>query len=117
MLYSAGRAIWLVTGSPAGGREAVGAWRAAALAVEFGFSVVGSLVGGVIAGLYLDRQLGTAPAFFLTGIAAGFVFSIYLIYVIYRVQVQGRRGGAAAGRSSAAGGRGGAAARFRDGSA
>jgi F0F1-type ATP synthase assembly protein I len=68
-----------------------GAWRAAALAVEFGFSVVGGLVGGLVLGQFLDRQLGTAPAFLLTGIVGGFAFSFYLIYVIYRVQVAPRR--------------------------
>jgi ATP synthase protein I len=70
----------------------MGAWRAAVLAAEFGFSVVGSFVGGLLVGLYLDRQLGTAPLFFLLGIAGGFVFSIYLIYVIYRLQLQPGRG-------------------------
>ncbi len=74
-----------------------GAWRAAALAVEFGFSVVGGLVGGLVLGLFLDRQLGTAPAFLLVGIVAGFAFSIYLIYVIYRVQIVPRRATSAAG--------------------
>jgi F0F1-type ATP synthase assembly protein I len=70
-----------------------GVWRAAALATEFGFSVAGPLVGGVLAGRYLDQQLGTTPAFLLMGIFAGFVFSIYLIYVIYRIQIQPRRVG------------------------
>jgi F0F1-type ATP synthase assembly protein I len=57
------------------------------LAVEFGFAVVGSLVGGVFAGRYLDQRLHTSPVFLLVGLIAGFVFSIYLIYVIYRLQV------------------------------
>jgi hypothetical protein len=72
----------------------VGAWRAAALATEFGFAVVGSLVGGIALGLYLDRRLGTAPGLFILGLVGGLVFSIYLIYAIYRVQVQPRRAGA-----------------------
>ena len=75
-----------------GGRKRMGAFRAAALATEFGFAVVGSLLGGVVGGLYLDSRFGTAPALFLAGVAGGLVFSVYLIYVIYRVQVQpGRR--------------------------
>ena len=76
----------------------MGAWRAAALATEFGFAVVGSLVSGVLAGQFLDRRLGTAPAFFLAGLVFGFVFSIYLMYVIYRVQVQPRRSAATQSR-------------------
>jgi len=65
----------------------MGAWRAAALAAEFGFSVVGSMIGGVIGGRLLDQWLGTAPLFFLLGLLCGFAFSVYLIYVIYRLQV------------------------------
>ena len=64
-----------------------GAWRAAALAAEFGFSVVGGLVGGVLLGQFADSQLGTSPICLLVGILLGFLFSLYLIYVIYRVQI------------------------------
>ena len=81
----------------------MGAWRAAALASQFGFAVVGCLVGGVIGGQFLDRWLGTSPALFLTGLVVGLVSSIYLIYVIYRVQVlaPARRGRPAGGRAAA----------------
>ena len=68
-----------------------GAWRAAALAAEFGFSVVGGLVGGVLLGQLLDARLGTAPLCLLLGILGGFLFSLYLMYVIYRVQIKPRR--------------------------
>ncbi|HEU5318459.1 MAG TPA: AtpZ/AtpI family protein [Chloroflexota bacterium] len=68
-----------------------GAWRAAALATEFGFSVVGGLVGGVLLGQFVDSRFGTSPIFLLAGILLGFIFSLYLIYVIYRVQIQPRR--------------------------
>lgn len=68
-----------------------GAWRAAALAAQFGFAVVGSLVGGVFIGQALDQRLGTRPALFLAGLALGFATSLYLIYTIYRVQVQPSR--------------------------
>jgi F0F1-type ATP synthase assembly protein I len=70
-----------------------GAWRAAALAAEFGFSVVGGLLGGVLLGRLLDAQLSSSPVFLLVGILGGFLFSLYLIYVIYRVQIQPRRSG------------------------
>ena len=65
-----------------------GAMRAAALATQFGFSVVGSLVGGVLLGQYLDSRFGTAPLCFLIGLLGGFLSSFYLIYVIYRTQIQ-----------------------------
>lgn len=74
----------------------MGAWRAAALATEFGFAVVGSLVGGVLLGLYLDQRFSTTPVFFLLGIFGGFLFSIYLIYVLYRLQIQPRQSTASA---------------------
>lgn len=70
----------------------MGAWRAAALASQFGVAVVGSLVGGVVVGQLFDRRLGTAPACFLAGLLLGLVASLYLIYTIYRVQVQPGRG-------------------------
>lgn len=78
----------------------MGAWRAAALATEFGFTVVGSLVGGVLLGQYLDQRFSMAPVFFLIGLLLGFVFSIYLIYVIYRIQVQPARRRAASNASA-----------------
>ena len=67
-----------------------GALRAAALAAEFGFTVVGSMLGGVWLGLYLDGRFGTTPLFFLLGLVAGLGVSFYLIYVIYRIQIQPR---------------------------
>lgn len=69
----------------------MGAWRAAALATEFGFAVGGSLVGGVLVGRYLDTQLHTTPLLLLLGLLGGFASSLYLIYVIYRIQIQPRR--------------------------
>jgi ATP synthase protein I len=66
----------------------MGAWRAAAVASQFGFAVIGALVAGVLVGQFIDRQLGTAPAFFLLGLLGGLLTSVYLIYVIYKVQVQ-----------------------------
>lgn len=75
----------------------MGAWRAAALATEFGFSVVGSLVGGIVVGRFLDERLGTTPVFFLVGLVGGLVFSIYLIYLIYRLQISAPKARSAAG--------------------
>lgn len=87
----------------------MGAVRAAALATEFGFAVVGSLMGGIVVGQAIDRRLGTAPAFFLAGLVLGLVVSVYLMYVIYRIQVQPRRPARdAAGRDPAGRAKGGA---------
>ena len=82
----------------------MGAWRAAAVASQFGFAVIGALVAGVLVGQFIDRRLGTAPAFFLLGLLGGLITSVYLIYVIYRVQVQPSRGGRPARPASPGGG-------------
>jgi F0F1-type ATP synthase assembly protein I len=66
----------------------MGGLRAAGLAAQFGFSVVGSHLVCVLLGQYLDHRLHTSPTFFLIGLLLGFVASIYLIYLIYRLQVQ-----------------------------
>src|SRR5262245_33344092 len=66
----------------------MGAWQAAALASQFGLAVIGTMVAAVFLGQFLDRRLGTAPAFFLIGLLLGLATSVYLIYVTYRVQVQ-----------------------------
>jgi len=81
----------------------MGAWRAAAVASQFGFAVIGALVAGVLGGQFIDRQLGTAPAFFLLGLLGGLLTSVYLIYVIYKVQVQPARGGRPARPAAPAG--------------
>ena len=81
----------------------MGAWRAAAVASQFGFAVIGALVAGVLVGQFIDRRLGTAPAFFLLGLLGGLLTSVYLIYVIYRVQVQPSRGGRPARPAAPAG--------------
>ena len=78
----------------------MGAWRAAAVASQFGFAVIGALVTGVLVGQFIDRRLGTAPAFFLLGLLGGLITSVYLIYVIYRVQVQPSRPAPPAGGAS-----------------
>ncbi len=77
----------------------MGLWQAAALASEFGFSVVGSMVAGVVIGRYLDSRLGTGPLFVLLGLIGGLLFSIYLIYAIYRLQLAPRRQAQAKGAS------------------
>src|SRR5581483_1907397 len=81
----------------------MGVWQAAALASEFGFSVVGSMVAGVAIGRFLDSRLGTSPLFVLLGLIGGLLFSIYLIYAIYRLQLAPRRGRAAMARRRQAG--------------
>ena len=63
----------------------VGAGRAAALALEFGFLVGGFIVLGLFGGRWLDARLDSAPAFLLAGLLLGMVGSVYVFYVIMRL--------------------------------
>lgn len=68
----------------------MGALRAAAIALQYGFAVGGSIVAGVLGGRWLDATLGTSPAFFLGGLILGLAVGPYLIWLMVRLQ---RRGG------------------------
>ena len=68
------------------GRVGVNAWRAASLASQFGATVVGCIAGGVALGIWIDVQLGSAPAFLLVGVFAGVAVSLYVMVAIYRLQ-------------------------------
>jgi F0F1-type ATP synthase assembly protein I len=62
------------------------AWRAVALAAQFGVVVAGSLIGGAWLGVQLDRQFQTTPTLLAVGVFAGLAASLYLIYLLYRLQ-------------------------------
>jgi F0F1-type ATP synthase assembly protein I len=38
------------------------------------------ILAGIVAGLLLDRLLGSSPVLLITGVLVGFVASFYLIY-------------------------------------
>lgn len=48
-------------------------------ALGLGTELAAAMVLGVLAGLWADRRLGTAPAFLLVGAAAGFAAGLYLV--------------------------------------
>jgi len=64
----------------------VGALRAAALALEFGFIVGGSVIAGLLGGRWLDEVFHTEPAFFLAGLLLGLASGPFLIYLMVRYQ-------------------------------
>ncbi len=66
----------------------MGALRAAAVALEFGFIVGGLMVAGLFGGRWMDERLQTSPAFLLAGLLLGLAGSVYLLYVIARLQTR-----------------------------
>ena len=62
-------------------------WRAAGLAAQFGFVVASLLLGGAWVGHLVDGWVGSRALFFVLGILAGLGCSLYLIYLLYRLQV------------------------------
>lgn len=63
----------------------MGAVRAAAVALEFGFLVGGFIVLGLFGGRWLDARFDSAPVFLLSGLLLGMFGSVYVFYVIMRL--------------------------------
>ncbi len=63
----------------------MGAVRAAALALEFGFLVGGFIVLGLFGGRWLDARFDSTPVFLLSGLLLGMFGSVYVFYVIMRL--------------------------------
>ncbi len=57
------------------------------LGLQFGSTIVGSLVLFLLGGIWLDRQLGTQPLFLLVGMVLAFVAIGYNLYELAAVKV------------------------------
>lgn len=55
-------------------------WVAALRLVGVGFFIGGSIVGGVLAGLWLDRQFNTEPILVIAGLLLGITVAFYGVY-------------------------------------
>ena len=55
-------------------------WVAALRLMGVGFFIGGSIVMGVIAGLWLDNGLSTEPVFMIIGLLFGVIVAIYGVY-------------------------------------
>jgi F0F1-type ATP synthase assembly protein I len=55
-------------------------WMLALRLVGVGFYIAGSILLGVMAGLWLDSKWGTSPALVLAGLILGIVFAFYGVY-------------------------------------
>ena len=58
----------------------MGRWATALRLVGVGFYISGSIVLGVIAGLWLDSKLGTGPIMVIVGLLLGIVIAFYGVY-------------------------------------
>lgn len=55
-------------------------WVAALRLVGVGFFIGGSIIGGVLAGLWLDRQFNTEPILVIAGLLLGITVAFYGVY-------------------------------------
>jgi len=55
-------------------------WVAALRLVGVGFYIGGSIVLGVVVGLWLDRELNTAPILVIVGLILGIIVAFYGVY-------------------------------------
>jgi len=55
-------------------------WVAALRLVGVGFFIGGSIVLGVVVGLWLDRELNTAPILVIVGLILGIIVAFYGVY-------------------------------------
>lgn len=66
--------------------------RLIALGLQFGSTIVGSLVVFLLGGIWLDRRLGTQPLFLLVGMLLAFVAIGYSLYELATYGNLSRRG-------------------------
>ncbi len=76
-------------------------WQAAGKATALGCSVAVSLLLCIIAGVLLDRWLGTRPIFVLVGVVLGLVLSGYSLYELATVTAPKRKVSATRPRGTA----------------
>lgn len=55
-------------------------WVAALRLVGVGFFIGGSILGGVVAGWWLDSKLNTEPILLLVGLLLGIIVAFYGVY-------------------------------------
>lgn len=55
-------------------------WRVIGMALQFGSTVIGALLVGLVGGGWLDRRLGTSPLFLLIGLVFAFLAIGYSLY-------------------------------------
>jgi ATP synthase protein I len=59
-------------------------WAAALRLTGVGFFVAACILGGILAGLWVDNKLETKPLFILLGLAVGLAVAFYGVYRMIR---------------------------------
>ena len=67
-------------------------WVAALRLVGVGFFIGGSIVLGVLAGLWLDSRLNTAPILVIVGLILGVAVAFYGVYQLLLPLIGNKRG-------------------------
>jgi len=69
-------------------------WVAALGLTGIGFFIAGSIIGGLLGGLWLDNKLNTEPVFLIAGLILGIAFAFFGVYNMVRpLLVNARKGG------------------------
>jgi len=67
-------------------------WVAALRLIGVGFFIGGSILLGVVAGLWLDSRLNTSPILVIVGLVLGIVFAFYGVYRMLLPFIGNKRG-------------------------
>jgi len=68
-------------------------WMAALRLVGVGFFIGGSIILGVVAGIWLDSRLDTSPALGIVGLLLGIVVAFYGVYRMLIPLLKNRQNG------------------------
>jgi ATP synthase protein I len=79
--------IFLVTNFEVG----MSRWAAALRLTGVGFYVAVCILGGILAGLWIDNKLNTRPLFILLGLAVGLAVAFYGVYRMIRPVINSRQ--------------------------
>jgi F0F1-type ATP synthase assembly protein I len=66
-------------------------WAAALRLTGIGFFVAACILGGILAGLWIDNKLDTRPLFILLGLAVGLVVAFTGVYRMIRLVIDNRQ--------------------------
>lgn len=73
-------------------------WRVMGMALQFGSTVIGALLLGLVGGGWLDRRLGTSPLFLLIGLVLAFIAIGYSLYELATMRIPAPRASSTPGR-------------------
>jgi len=66
-------------------------WAAALRLTGVGFFVAACILGGILAGLWVDNKLETKPLFILLGLAVGLAVAFYGVYRMIRLVMNNKQ--------------------------